>query len=64
MRTIQRAAVMAAISFITAAAATAGTAVAAQAVTITGPGTSVTFSGTGGDYITQDLSWPLIRRTR
>jgi hypothetical protein len=30
---------------------------AAHAATITGPGTSVTFSGTGGDYITQDQAW-------
>ncbi|HEY0805497.1 MAG TPA: hypothetical protein VGD84_10540 [Pseudonocardiaceae bacterium] len=27
---------------------------AAHAATVTGAGTSVTFSGTGGDYITQD----------
>ncbi len=57
MKPIQRAAVIAAFSLITAAAATAGTAVAAQAATITGPGTSVTFSGSGGDYITEDLPW-------
>lgn len=30
---------------------------AAQATTITGAGTSVTFSGTGGDYVTQDQAW-------
>jgi hypothetical protein len=30
---------------------------AAHAATITGAGTSVTFSGTGGDYITQDQPW-------
>ena len=30
---------------------------AAHAATITGAGTSVTFTGTGGDYITQDQAW-------
>jgi hypothetical protein len=30
---------------------------AAQAATITGAGTSVTFSGTGGDFITGDQAW-------
>ncbi len=30
---------------------------AAHAATVTGAGTSVTFSGTGGDYITQDQAW-------
>jgi hypothetical protein len=30
---------------------------AAHAATITGAGTSVTFSGTGGDFITQDQAW-------
>jgi hypothetical protein len=39
------------------AAVAAGTVAPAGAATITGAGTSLTFSGTGGDYITQDQSW-------
>lgn len=59
MRPIRRARILAtaAATLLTVAAATTATAVSAHAATITGPGTSLTFSGTGGDYISQDLSW-------
>lgn len=57
MRFINRAAVRVAAGVLAAAAAAVAAPVAAQAATITGPGTSVTFSGSGGDYITQDQPW-------
>lgn len=59
MNMFKRAVVRAAVG--TVAAGTLALAVfapaTAHAETITGTGTSVTFSGTGGDYITQDQSW-------
>ncbi len=55
MSTIQRAVILTALSLFTAL--TAVTATVAQAATITGPGTSVTFSGSGGDFVTGDQPW-------
>lgn len=57
MKFIKRAAVRVAVGVLAAGAAAVAAPVAAQAATITGPGTSVTFSGSGGDYITQDQAW-------
>jgi hypothetical protein len=57
MKPTKHSVILAALSLFAATAATIATAAAAQAVTITGPGTSLTFSGTGGDFITEDLSW-------
>ncbi len=51
------AAVRLAAGVLAVAAATVAAPVAAQAATITGPGTSVTFSGSGGDFITLDQPW-------
>lgn len=55
MSSIQRAVILTALSLFTAV--TAATATAAQAATITGAGTSVTFSGSGGDFVTGDQPW-------
>ena len=58
MKFIKRAAVLvAAVGVLATGAATVTAPIAAQAATITGPGTSVTFSGSGGDYITGDQAW-------
>lgn len=57
MRFVQRVAILAAAGSLAAGAAVAVTPIAAEAYPITGTGTSVTFSGSGGDYITQDQSW-------
>lgn len=57
MNFIKRAAARVAVGVLAVGAAAVAAPVAAQAATITGPGTSVTFSGSGGDYITQDQAW-------
>lgn len=57
MRMTKRTAIMAALIAFSATGATIATATAAEAFTITGSGTSVTFSGTGGDFVTQDQTW-------
>jgi len=56
MKFIKRAAVRLAVGALAVAAAMA-VPVAAHAATITGSGTSVTFSGTGGDPVTGDQAW-------
>lgn len=56
MRFIQRAVILTA-GLLAAGGAAAATPGAAQAATITGAGTQVTFTGTGGDYVTGDQSY-------
>jgi hypothetical protein len=53
----KRTAARVAVGVLAAGVVAVAAPVAAQAATITGPGTSVTFSGSGGDYITQDQAW-------
>lgn len=57
MKFIKRAAGRAAVGVLVAGTAAVAAPIAAQAATITGPGTSVTFSGSGGDFITLDEAW-------
>lgn len=56
MRFTQRAVTLAAVGLLAGVAAAVAP-VAAQAATITGPGTQVTFSGTGNDWVTGDQPW-------
>jgi hypothetical protein len=57
MRFVQRAVMLAAAGLLAAGGAAVAAPAAAQAGIITGPGTQVTFSGTGGDPVTGDQSW-------
>jgi hypothetical protein len=57
MNLFKRAATRAALGVLAAGTLASVVPAAAQAATITGAGTSITFSGTGGDYITQDQAW-------
>ena len=57
MNLFKRATTRAAVGVLAAGTLALAAPAAAQAATITGAGTSVTFSGTGGDYITQDQAW-------
>ena len=57
MKFFKRAVVQVAVGVLAAGAATVALPVAAQAAVITGAGTSVTFTGTGGDFITLDQAW-------
>lgn len=57
MNLFKRATTRVALGVLATGALALAAPVAAHAATITGAGTSVTFSGTGGDYITQDQAW-------
>ena len=57
MNLFKRAATRATLAALATGALALAAPAAAHAATITGAGTSVTFSGTGGDYITQDQAW-------
>lgn len=57
MNLFKRASTRAALGVLAVGTLALAAPAAAQAATITGTGTSVTFSGTGGDYITGDQAW-------
>ena len=57
MKFVQRAVMLAATGALAAGAAAVAAPGAARAAAITGPGTQVTFTGTGGDYVTGDQSY-------
>ena len=57
MNLFKRATTRVALGVLATGALALAAPVAAHAATITGAGTSITFSGTGDDYITQDQAW-------